>query len=153
MTALVSRQFVEISRARIESLLTAFPKLVANSSKQYTFVDGPGVRFVYQPMDDLYAVIITNKASNIVEDLETLQLITNIVRSEAEIRQATLLVCSHRENAERELVDAPGALQSPFLTLLLLDFIFSCYIGVRNLHLCERTGCYKQRIRVSFCFR
>jgi len=72
---------VDISRARIESLLSAFPKLVANSSKQYTFVDGPGVRFVYQPMDELYAVIVTNKASNIVEDLEALQLISNIVRS------------------------------------------------------------------------
>lgn len=76
----MSRQFVDMSRARIESLLSAFPKLVANSSKQHTFVDGPGVRFVYQPMDELYAVIITNKASNIVEDLETLQLISSIVR-------------------------------------------------------------------------
>jgi hypothetical protein len=40
-------------------------------------------------MDDLYAVIITNKASNIVEDLETLQLITNIVRLESKFGLVT----------------------------------------------------------------
>lgn len=75
---------MDVSRARVESLLSAFPKLVANSSKQNTFVDGPGVRFVFQPMDELYAVIITNRASNIVEDLETLQLISSIVRPRLE---------------------------------------------------------------------
>jgi len=80
ITALVARQFVEIGRARIEGLLAAFPKLVGTGGKQHTFIETTAVRYVYQPMDDLYTVIITNKASNILEDLETLQLLTNIVR-------------------------------------------------------------------------
>ena len=36
--ALVSRQFVDMSRIRIEGLLAAFPKLVG-SGKQHTYVE------------------------------------------------------------------------------------------------------------------
>lgn len=48
--ALVSRQFVDMSRIRIEGLLAAFPKLVGNG-KQHTYVETENVRYVYQPME------------------------------------------------------------------------------------------------------
>ncbi len=48
--ALVSRQFVDMSRVRIEGLLAAFPKLVG-SGKQHTYVETENVRYVYQPME------------------------------------------------------------------------------------------------------
>lgn len=77
--ALVSRQFVEMSRMRVEGLLAAFPKLLTHS-RQHTFVETDTVRYVYQPLESgLYLLLITTKSSNIVEDLGTLRLLAKVV--------------------------------------------------------------------------
>ncbi|PKU88072.1 coatomer subunit delta-2 isoform X2 [Dendrobium catenatum] len=78
-TALVSRQFVDMSRIRIEGLLAAFPKLVGSGGKQHTFVETENVRYVYQPIEALYLLLITNKQSNIVEDLGALTLLAKLI--------------------------------------------------------------------------
>ncbi|KAI8907288.1 Longin-like domain-containing protein [Gorgonomyces haynaldii] len=74
---LVSRQFVEMSRSRIEGLLSTFPKLVSND--QHTFVETDQVRFVYQPLEQLYVVLVTTKQSNILQDIDSLHLFSRTI--------------------------------------------------------------------------
>lgn len=76
--ALLSRQFVDLTKVRVEGLLAAFPKLLS-PEKQHTFVETESVRYVYQPLESLYVLLLTNKSSNIMEDLETLHLLAKIV--------------------------------------------------------------------------
>uniref|UniRef100_UPI00358FBCE2 coatomer subunit delta n=1 Tax=Myxine glutinosa TaxID=7769 RepID=UPI00358FBCE2 len=81
--AIVSRHFVEVTRARAEGLLAAFPRLLGSgpgaSTRQHTFVETDSVRYVYQPLEKLYVVLLTTKNSNILEDLETLRLFSRVV--------------------------------------------------------------------------
>lgn len=44
VSALMSRQFVEMTRIRIEGLLAAFPKLMGSENKQHTFIETESVR-------------------------------------------------------------------------------------------------------------
>jgi len=77
---LVSRQFISVPRSRIEGLLAAFPKLLSgNENQQHTFIETTSVRYLYQRFEDLFLIVITNKSSNIVEDLETLHLLSKVV--------------------------------------------------------------------------
>jgi hypothetical protein len=75
---LVARQFVPMTRIRIEGLLAAFPKLIGDDT-QHTFAETDAVRYLYSPLDQLYLVIITNKQSNIMEDMATMLLLAKVV--------------------------------------------------------------------------
>ena len=48
-------------RIKIEGLLVAFLKLVG-IGKQHTYVETKNVCYVYQPMEALYFLIVTNTA-------------------------------------------------------------------------------------------
>ena len=77
--ALVSRQYVEMNRLRVEGLLAAFPKLMG-VQQQHTYVETDTVRYVYQPLENaMYLLLIPTKASNIVEDLGTLRLLAKVI--------------------------------------------------------------------------
>ncbi|CEG69916.1 coatomer subunit delta [Rhizopus azygosporus] len=99
----ISRQFRQMPRSRIEGLLASFPKLTS-TGQQHTIAENEHVRFVYQPLDELFIVLITNRQSNILQDIESLHLfarvVTDICRSfdEADIfRNAFELLCAFDE--------------------------------------------------------
>ncbi|BEI80635.1 hypothetical protein CcaverHIS002_0111640 [Cutaneotrichosporon cavernicola] len=77
---LLSRQFRPIPRSRIDGLLASFPKLIPANS-QHTTVETNDVRFVYQPFEELFVLLITNKGSNILQDINTLQLVVRLISS------------------------------------------------------------------------
>lgn len=76
----MSRQFLDMQRSRVEALLASFPKL-ADTGTQHTTVEQDNVRFVYQPLDELYMVLITNRQSNILQDIDSLHLFAQVVVS------------------------------------------------------------------------
>lgn len=75
---IVTRQFRDMPKDRVPALLAGFPKLM-NSGTQHTTVENDEVRYVYQSIEELYLVLITNRQSNILQDIETLRLLGQIV--------------------------------------------------------------------------
>lgn len=79
------RQFKDLTKDRITALLANFPSLLSNSGSQNTTVEDDAVRYVYQPLEEFYVVLLTNKQSNILQDIDTLHLfvsvVSNMVRS------------------------------------------------------------------------
>ncbi|KAL1983611.1 hypothetical protein VTN96DRAFT_10190 [Rasamsonia emersonii] len=107
--AVLSRQFREIARSRIEALLASFPKL-ADSGTQHTTVEQDNVRFVYQPLDELYMVLITNRQSNILQDIDSLHLFA----------QVTTSICKSLD--EREILRNAFELLSAYDELVTLGY-------------------------------
>ncbi|KAF2423809.1 hypothetical protein EJ08DRAFT_652565 [Tothia fuscella] len=105
----VSRSFREIQRSRIEALLASFPKL-ATSGSQHTVVEANSVRYVWQPLDELYLVLITNLGSNILQDIDSLHLYAQVVSS----------ICKSLD--EREILKNAFELLSAFDELVTLGY-------------------------------
>lgn len=107
--AVLSRQFREMQRSRVEGLLASFPKL-ADAGTQHTTVEQDNVRFVYQPLDELYMVLITNRQSNILQDIDSLHLFAQVVTS----------ICKNLD--EREILRNAFELLSAFDELVTLGY-------------------------------
>lgn len=113
---MLSRQFREIARSRIEALLASFPKL-ADSKTQHTTVEQDNVRYVYQPLDELYMVLITNRQSNILQDLDSLHLFAQVVTS----------ICKTLD--EREIIRNAFELLSAFDELVTFGYRENLSLG------------------------
>ena len=75
---LIARQFVAVNRLKMEEFMSNFPKLI-ESGRQCSHIETDVIRYVYVPIDKLYLVLITNKDSNIIEDLEVLRQLNQVV--------------------------------------------------------------------------
>lgn len=113
---MLSRQFREIARSRVEGLLASFPKL-ADSGTQHTTVEQDNVRYVYQPLDELYMVLITNRQSNILQDIDSLHLFAQVVSS----------ICKSLD--EREILRNAYELLSAFDELVTLGYRENLSLG------------------------
>ena len=98
-----------MQRSRIEALLASFPKL-ADSGTQHTTCEQDNVRYVYQPLDELYMVLITNRQSNILQDINSLHLFAQVVSS----------ICKSLD--EREILRNAFELLSAFDELVTLGY-------------------------------
>lgn len=68
------------------------------------------MRFVYQPLDELYIVLITNRQSNILQDIDSLHLFAQVVTS----------ICKSLD--EREITRNAFELLSAFDELVTLGY-------------------------------
>lgn len=78
---IISRQFRELTKDRVTSLLSNFPTLLSENQSQHTAVEDEFVRYMYHPLEEFYVVLITNKHSNILQDIDTLNLFTQSITS------------------------------------------------------------------------
>jgi hypothetical protein len=77
---LIARQFIPITKIKLEEYIANFPKLIDQSSgKQSNFIETDQIRYVYQPMEKLFLVLITLKNSNIIEDIEVIRQMQQVV--------------------------------------------------------------------------
>lgn len=87
----VARQYCEMTRSKVESLYIAFSRLITKG-KQHTIIDTNDVRYIYQSMNDFYCVLITDKNSNILEDIKTLRIFVGAINEYASpINEDTIL--------------------------------------------------------------
>ncbi|KAK6197452.1 uncharacterized protein RJT21DRAFT_123276 [Scheffersomyces amazonensis] len=107
---LLARQFKELTNDRITALLANLPSLISNSASQHTSVEDESIRYVYQPLEEFYIVLITNKTSNILQDIDTLHLFASCV--------SNLL----RTIDEREIFDNSFEIISSFDEIISLGY-------------------------------
>jgi hypothetical protein len=74
-----ARQFFNISRMDLEEYIVQFSRGV-DSCKEITHFESDKVRYIFNPIDSLYLILITTKNSNIIEDTEILKLIYRLIQ-------------------------------------------------------------------------
>jgi coatomer subunit delta len=99
-----------MSKSQVETLLTSFPRLT-NLWTQHTSIETTTVRYVYQPLEELYMILITTKGSNILEDIDTLHLFAQVVTS----------ICNNNLD-EREVLRNAFELISAFDEIITLGY-------------------------------
>lgn len=75
---LLSRNYADISRTLVEDCVKSLPRLI-KEGQQHTYVDHNNLRLNYLPMDKLYLISISDKNSNILEDIEIVRTLQNIL--------------------------------------------------------------------------
>ena len=95
-TPVLSRNFVKISHARLETLLSSFIRSLS-LNQQHSYFENDQVRFVFLPLGQLYLVLITSKKSNMIQDIECLHLAGRLISSLCDSYEETAISNKHIE--------------------------------------------------------
>lgn len=76
---LLARIFAEIKSDIVKMMISNFSNLICNTSYQHTMIEDDNFRFVYNPLEELFITLITNKKSNILEDIKILNIFSSVV--------------------------------------------------------------------------
>ena len=103
------------------------------------------VRYVYQPLDELYMVLITNRQSNILQDIDSLHLFAQVVTS----------ICKSLD--EREILRNAYELLSAFDEVVTLGYRENLSLSQIKTFLEmesheERIQEIISRVKLAFCF-
>ena len=71
---LLARQFTQLSKMQLEEWAKNMPKLI-RKDQQHTFIEDTLIRYVYQSLDEMYLVLVVDKSSNMIEDMEIIKLL------------------------------------------------------------------------------
>lgn len=80
----VARQYCEMTRSKVEAIYMGFARLITKG-KQHTIIDTQEFRYIYQAINDFYCVLVTDKHSNILEDIKTLRLFVGAINEYASL--------------------------------------------------------------------
>eukprot|EP01055_Gregarina_sp_Pseudo9_P003485 Gregarina_sp_Pseudo_9__3484@NODE_364_length_3035_cov_22_638852_g343_i0_p2_GENE_NODE_364_length_3035_cov_22_638852_g343_i0NODE_364_length_3035_cov_22_638852_g343_i0_p2_ORF_typecomplete_len243_score46_58Clat_adaptor_s/PF01217_20/8_6e11Clat_adaptor_s/PF01217_20/8_7e03NINJA_B/PF16136_5/0_035NAMassociated/PF14303_6/0_16_NODE_364_length_3035_cov_22_638852_g343_i022112939 len=77
---LLCRQFVPISRLRVNAIVQTFLSLMESQPQRAkTMLESDSVRYLFVPVEGAYLVLVSDKCSNIISDSETLRVFQQIV--------------------------------------------------------------------------
>lgn len=74
-----SRQFVKMSRLELEEHVVHFTRNIETCKDNSTF-ESEKARYIFIPIENLYLVLLTDKDSNLIEDIEITKLIYRLIQ-------------------------------------------------------------------------
>lgn len=95
---LLSRQYVEIPKLRVEAILSKFLTLISQDIRSKTCIESESVKYLYIPVETIFFLIVTDKSSNIITDSDTLRTFHQIVAELVPAGPMTSEVSGHCEN-------------------------------------------------------
>ena len=74
-----ARQFVKMTRMELEEHVVHFTRNIETCKENSTF-ESEKARYIFIPIENLYLVLLTDKDSNLIEDIEITKLIYRLIQ-------------------------------------------------------------------------
>ena len=74
-----SRQFVKMTRMEIEEHIVHFTRNI-ETCKENSTLESDKTRYIFIPIDNLYLILITDKESNLIEDIEITKIVYRLLQ-------------------------------------------------------------------------